>query len=58
VLGPKRPNTGHLNGLEKFLRPPKGGKLKKNDQNGTNTWNKTSKKSTCGLFTYIAFTEL
>jgi hypothetical protein len=58
VLGPKRPNTGHLNGFKKIFKAPKRRKIKKNDQNGPNTWKITSKKSVCGLFTYIAFTEL
>jgi hypothetical protein len=29
VLGPKRPNTGHLNGLEKIFKAPKRRKIKK-----------------------------
>jgi hypothetical protein len=44
--------------LKKNFKAPKRRKIKKNNQNGTNTWKITSKKSTCGLFTYIAFTEL
>jgi hypothetical protein len=54
-----RPNNGHLNGFKTIFKAPKRRKIKKkNDQNGTNTWKITSKKSICGLFTYIAFTEL
>jgi hypothetical protein len=31
--------------FKKFLRPPHGGRSKKNYQNSTNTWKKTSKKA-------------